>query len=242
MFSKFFAVCFLIVGSGLTACTTTSSDDPLAGYNHTMFDANAAVDQSLVEPFVKGYRDITPQPIRDGVHNVLDNLRAPTDLMNNVLQGKPDGAVQTVLRFVVNSTIGIAGLFDPATSMGIPLRTEDFGQTLAVWGAGNGAYVVLPFLGPSNVRDTTGLVVDVFSHPFAVVRYRGETLVQLTRFSVNAMDARTNAIDLIDNLQENSVDQYAAYRSLYEQSRADAIRDGELDVDDLPDFDEFDDE
>ncbi|PHR62686.1 MAG: VacJ family lipoprotein [Robiginitomaculum sp.] len=242
MFYKFFSVCFLIVGSGLTACATASPDDPLAGYNHAMFDANASVDTALIEPFVKGYRDVTPKPIRDGVHNVLDNLRAPTDLMNNVLQGKPGGAAQTLLRFVVNSTIGIAGLFDPATGMGIPLRTEDFGQTLAVWGAGNGTYVVLPFLGPSNVRDTAGLVVDVFSHPFAVVRYRGETIVQLTRFTVNGVDVRTNAIGLIDNLEENSLDLYAAYRSLYEQSRADAIRDGELDVDDLPDFDEFDDE
>ncbi|MBL4596960.1 MAG: VacJ family lipoprotein [Robiginitomaculum sp.] len=240
MLTRLALVCSLFV---LTACASTApAGDPWAGYNRQMFDTNLSLDRSVLEPVAKGYRDTAPKPARDGLHNVLNNLRAPTDLFNNVLQGRPEAAFTTIIRFAVNSTIGIAGLFDPATDMGIPIYAEDFGQTLAVWGVGPGPYTVLPLLGPSNVRDTTGLIVDTFTHPFSVVRYDGSLIVQSTRFGTNSLDQRTRAIDLIDNLEETSVDQYAAYRSLYEQSRANAIRNGAVDVDELPDFEEFDDE
>ncbi|VAW01823.1 Outer-membrane-phospholipid-binding lipoprotein MlaA [hydrothermal vent metagenome] len=227
----------------LSACATAPTDtDPLAGYNHSMFDANLNIDQAAFEPVAKGYRNRVAEGPRNGLHNVLNNVRAPTDFMNNVLQANPNGAATTFVRFTINSTLGLAGLFDPASNMGIPSYQEDFGQTLAVWGAGPGAYLVLPFLGPSNVRDTTGLVVDVLTHPFALISYEGAFIVQATNFSANSLDQRTRAIDLIEGLRENSVDEYAAYRSLYEQSRNNAIHNGALDVDDLPDFDEFDDE
>lgn len=226
----------------LGACSTLPPDDPLSGYNHRMFNGNKAVDQAMFEPIAKGYHRATPEPVRGSVNNALANLRAPTDLLNNVLQGKIGAAVNTTVRFGINSTIGIAGLFDPATDMGIAAKPEDFGQTLAVWGVQSGPYVVLPFFGPSNSRDSVGLVVDVVTHPFFLVQYQGATIAQVSRFSVNSLGLRTEAIDLIDNLDENSLDEYAAYRSLYEQARDNAIRDGVIDIDDLPDFDEFDDD
>lgn len=233
----------LLLALGLSACATGPQNDPWARYNQPMFAGNKAVDQAMFEPVAKSYLRTAPQPTRNGVHNVLANLRASTDVLNNLLQGKPGGSVNTVSRFVINSTIGVGGIFDPAAEeFGIVALPEDFGQTLAVWGVGSGPYAVLPFFGPSNVRDAVGLVVDVVSHPLYLLNYQGATVVQLSRFGVNALDVRTGAIDLIDNLDENSLDEYAAYRSLYEQSRASAIRDGALDVDNLPDFDEYDDD
>ncbi|MBL4617273.1 MAG: VacJ family lipoprotein [Robiginitomaculum sp.] len=224
------------------ACSTFAADDLLAGYNHRMFNGNKAVDQAMFEPVAKGYRKITPQPVRGSINNALANLRAPTDLLNNILQGKIGAAVDTTVRFGINSTLGLAGLFDPATDMGITAKPEDFGQTLAVWGVESGSYLVLPFLGPSNGRDSVGLVVDVVTHPFFLVQYQGATIAQVSRFSINSLGLRTEAIELIDNLDENSLDEYAAYRSLYEQARDHAIRDGAIAIDDLPDFDEFDDD
>jgi phospholipid-binding lipoprotein MlaA len=223
-----------------TACAGGPASDPWAGYNHNMFQLNRDVDVAVVEPVAKGYRAAVPEPARDGVHNVLENIKAPTDLVNNVLQGKPEGAFNTVARFGINSTFGIGGLFDPAKRMGIEARPEDFGQTLAVWNVETGPYLVLPFFGPSNVRDTTGMVVDVITHPITFVRYEHGTAVRATRFMVSGLDLRTNSLDLVQNIRENSVDKYAAFRSGYEQYRANAIRDGEIDLDELPDFEEFD--
>lgn len=226
----------------LGACSTRTDDDPWAGYNHRMFNGNKVVDQAVFEPVAKGYQKATPEPFRGAINNALANLRAPTDLLNNVLQGKIGKAFSTTVRFGINSTIGVAGLFDPASDMGLTASPEDFGQTLAVWGVGSGSYLVLPFFGSSNSRDSVGLVVDAVTHPFFLVQYQGATIAQVSRFSVNSLGLRTEAIELIDNLDEHSLDEYAAYRSLYEQSRSNAIRDGAIDIDNLPDFDEFDDE
>ncbi|MCF6292404.1 MAG: VacJ family lipoprotein, partial [Robiginitomaculum sp.] len=156
-----FTIILLFPVFTLGACSTRATDDPLSGYNHRMFNGNKAIDQAMFEPIAKGYRRATPEPIRGSVNNALANLRAPTDLLNNILQGKIGAAVNTTVRFGINSTIGVAGLFDTATDMGIAAKPEDFGQTLAVWGVGSGPYVVLPFFGSSNSRDSVGLVVDV---------------------------------------------------------------------------------
>jgi len=240
-----FRILFLVILTpvfGLSSCAKPDSNDPWASYNHPMFNSNLALDEAIFEPVAKGYEKITPDPVRTGINNALSNLRAPTDLMNNILQGHADGALATIARFGVNSTIGIGGIFDPAADMGIKAHQEDFGQTLAVWGVGSGPYLVLPFFGPSNPRDTTGLVFDAVTYPLFFMNYAGATIVQIGRVSVIAVDRRAGAIELLDNLQVNSLDEYASYRSLYEQSRSDAIHNGKLQLDNLPDFDEFDDE
>ncbi len=236
---------FIIIGAfGLCVGCAAKADpdiiDPWAKYNHPVFSGNRAVDEAMFEPVAKQYKKVTPEPVRTGLDNFLSNLRAPTDLLNNVLQGNSDGALATIGRFGINTTIGLAGIMDPAVDMGLQPHKEDFGQTLAVWGVGPGPYLVLPFFGPSNPRDATGLVVDVVTHPLFLVSYPGATIVQLSRFSANSLAQRTAAIELLDNLQVNSLDEYASYRSLYEQSRADAIHNGRLRLDALPDFDEFD--
>ena len=165
---------FVLAGSmvALSACATTPEDpspsavyDPLEGWNRGVFAFNEGVDKAILEPTAKGYRAITNEPVRGGVSNFLTNLNQPVVFANTILQGKPIAAVDTAARFVLNSTVGIVGIFDPATSVDIPEHREDFGQTLGVWGISNGPYLMLPFMGPSNLRDLTGRGVDVAFNP-----------------------------------------------------------------------------
>ncbi len=224
----------------MSACASGPPSDPWAGYNHAVFQGNERTDTVLIEPVARGYRAAVPEPARDGLHNFLSNLRAPTDLLNNTLQGQGGGAADTVVRFGINSTLGLGGLFDPASEVGIDAHREDFGQTLAVWGVGTGPYLILPFFGPSNARDTTGFVADIVTHPVSFLSYDHAILARMSRLGATGLDQRTRVLDLVENIRETSLDPYASMRSLYEQSRKDAIRNGELDVDDLANFDEFD--
>ncbi len=134
--------------------------DPWEGWNRGVYRFNYGFDKYVFLPLVKGYQFITPEPARQGVTNFFNNLFEIRNFANNLLQGKIEGSVNTVFRFAFNTTLGLGGLLDPATDMGFPEWREDFGQTLGVWGAGPGPYFVLPILGPSTIRDTSGLVVD----------------------------------------------------------------------------------
>ena len=136
------------------------SHDPLEGFNRAMYTFNDRLDKYALKPLAKGYRAITPTGVRKSVSNFFSNLHEPMVMLNNLLQGKPGQATSDLIRFVVNSTVGIVGLFDVSSKVGLPKHDEDFGQTLAVWGVGDGPYLVLPFFGPSNLRDGPSLVVD----------------------------------------------------------------------------------
>lgn len=142
-------------------------DDPFQGFNKTMYRFNYRVDKYVLLPLVIGYYKVTPRLLRAGVHNFFTNFRNITVFFNSVLQFSGRKSYQTAGRFVVNSTVGLAGLFDPATAMGIPQHQEDFGQTLGKWGVGAGPYLVLPLLGPSSVRDGAGLGVDWYVNTWA---------------------------------------------------------------------------
>ena len=207
--------------------TSTFEDevyDPLEPINRAIFSFNNAIDKIILEPAAKGYRKL-PSTIQIGISNFLGNLRMPLVILNQFLQGQGGNAMQSTGRFVVNSTAGILGLIDVAAKVGLEKKQEDFGQTLAIWGVGDGFYVVLPIFGPSNVRDTGGMILTLLTDPINAYAVReGEAWLVPLRTSVNAVDQRSKIIDEVNALRNNSVDYYAAVRSSYYQNRKAAIK------------------
>ena len=195
---------------------------------------NMALDRAIFKPVAKGYRAL-PVPIRKGSSNFIENLRSLLSFSNNVLQGDLKGAANTAGRFAVNTTVGILGVFDPATKMGLTKKSrEDFGQTLGVWGADTGCYFVLPILGPTTARDAIGMVGNVFIDPVYQVTHNTETDMVVGNDNLqehnyyiykgtDAVDFRSKNIESIDSLQNNSIDFYASVKSLYLQNRAQKI-------------------
>jgi phospholipid-binding lipoprotein MlaA len=205
------------------------TNDRLEPLNRAMFDFDRGLDAAVVRPIAWTYLKVTPRQARDGVTNVLNNLRSPITLVNDVLQGQGTRAWITFERLVLNSTIGLAGLFDVAARMGIKGHTEDFGQTLAVWGVGPGTYLYLPLLGPSGLRDGFGLGVDTFGFdPVAWYSYNPHNIqwIQWADLAAELVDAKANTMSTTDELRKSSIDYYAALRSAYRQYRAKEIRNG----------------
>ena len=200
------------------------NNDPLEGLNRGIFEFNLVVDRYLIKPVAQAYRAL-PQPAQDSVRSFLRNLRTPLVVANDVLQGDMDRAGTTISRFLVNTTVGILGLFDVASNLGIPYHDEDLGQTLAVWGVGEGFYIMLPVLGPSNPRDLVGMVGEFYADPLNI-HLRNEDLDYLiyTRAGLRGIDARARSIEVLDELERTSLDYYAAIRSLYRQQRDNEIR------------------
>ena len=210
------------------------TDDPLEPFNRAVFAVNVEVDRYVLKPVAYVYKEAVPEPVQDATGNFLQNLGSPVVFLNSVLQGDVDHAGETLLRFLINSTVGLAGTADVAGEMGFMRRDEDFGQTLAVWGADEGPYIMLPLLGPSNARDAVGLVVDHFADPWGYLRYEK---FNYSRFGAEFIDARARNYDLLNDLERTSVDYYAAIRSLYRQNRRDAVRNGaEVELPSLPDI------
>ena len=201
--------------------------------NRGIFAFNQALDKTIFEPVAKGYRYI-PSPIRMGTSNALTNLSNLITVPNNLLQGDIKTAGVNTVRFVVNTTVGILGIFDPAAALGFEREEkEDYGQTFGRWGMGPGCYVVLPILGPSTVRDTAGTIVNfVGGDPWFNVtvtndtQYFNESDFYGTRIT-GGIDFRAKNIDSFDNLEENSIDFYASIRSLYLQDRQHKILNSE---------------
>jgi len=206
--------------------TTTIEDeiyDPFEPVNRAIFSFNNVADRIVLEPIAKGYKKI-PSPIQSGINNFLGNLRTPLVVVNQFLQGQGENALQSSGRFLVNSTVGIFGLFDFAEKIGLEEKEEDYGQTLATWGVGDGFYIVLPLFGPSNLRDTTGMVLTMITDPInAYAVSEGEEWLVPMRTAANAVDQRSKIIDEVNALRDNSVDYYAAVRSSYYQNRKAAI-------------------
>ena len=202
-------------------------NDPAEPTMRAIFGVNEALDSVILKPVAKVYKDVMPDVGKRGVFNFLNNLRSPVIFANDVLQGELARAGTTLARFLINSTVGILGFADQATGMGLPYHNEDFGQTLAVWGMPEGMYIVLPVFGPSNPRDAVGLAVDFLVDPINWWAANTDNeWAPFARSAVRAVDARARNYDLIEDLQKNSLDFYAAVRSLYRQRRADAIRNG----------------
>lgn len=229
--------CVLLVGcSGTQAQKADVSygydeiNDPMEGFNRAMFSLNDALDQALMRPVAKGYRAVVPQLARDGVRNFLRNLRSPINIANQVLQGDVEGAAHDLSRMVINTSIGIGGLFDVAKDTGLEYEQEDFGQTMATWGVGHGAYMILPFFGPSSVRDGIGIAVDVYADPVRLYLHNtDQNEWYYARVALTGLDKREELLDVLDDLRRNSIDYYAAMRSAYHQRREAMVNDQDPD-------------
>jgi len=203
--------------------------DCFEGLNRATFALNQGLDKVVFKPVAKGYRKL-PSSVRSGTSNALINLSSLITIPNNVLQGEFKKAGINTGRFVVNTTVGILGIFDVATKMDFPEYVkEDYGQTFGAWGVGAGCYIVLPVLGPSTVRDTLGSFVNVIGgDPYYNAsthgnnEYLGDTLYMQTKI-VSGVDFRAKNLESIDNLEKNSMDFYASVRSLYLQDRQQKI-------------------
>lgn len=201
------------------------TNDPLEPLNRGMSFVNDGLDTLALRPAAEAYRIFIPPELRISVRNMLGNLRSPVILLNDVLQGETQRAGNTLGRFVLNTTLGVGGVFDVATGFGLPGHGEDFGQTLALWGMPEGPYLFLPIFGPSNPRDLLGTGVDAVSNPISYLT-GGELLeaVTSTRIVLQALDTREGLIEPLDALRRGSLDPYAALRSAYRQRRAAEIR------------------
>lgn len=230
------ALSTIVAGCATSPGVQTDPADPLESTNRAIFAANQNFDHAVLKPTAEVYVDVVPEPARDGVHNFLTNLNAPVVLANDLLQGQIDLAADTIGRFSLNSTLGLGGLIDLGTPAGIPSHTADFGQTLGVWGVGDGPYLVLPLLGPDNPRDLVGQIADVFGDPLGYGFIRDYTYWSIGREGATVLDTRARNIETLNDLENSSVDLYASERNLYRQYRKNLVHHGKADVKDLPDM------
>lgn len=216
----------------LTACATgpnANPRDPLEPFNRGMYSFNDAVDQAVVKPVATAYREVLPSPVRTGVANFFNNLQDAWSFVNNTLQLKGEGAGNSLVRVGVNTVFGLGGLLDIATEMRIERFTEDFGQTLGYWGVGAGPYLVLPLLGPSTLRDTAALPVDIqgnASSHFSDVPTRNSVTV------LDLVDRRAQLLNATKMLDEVALDPYTFTRDAFLQRRLSLVYDGDPPLED----------
>ncbi len=235
----------------VTGCATPPKDpaaraefeqnnDPLEPANRYFFELNRFLDFLLIRPWADTYRLVVPEYGRERIHNILANMGQPIVFANEALQGRFSDSADTVGRFLVNSTLGIGGIFDVATDFGLPAKQGDFGQTLYTWGAPEGPYLVLPLFGPSNPRDTVGLGIDTYADPVSYA-FAHHKLVPANYATTGAtvVDRRSEYIEPLDALEKSSIDFYAAERSMARQARAKALGMSGTDTN-TPSYDDYD--
>ncbi len=224
MRTKFLTLITICLITLMTGCASVDNKDPLEGFNRGVYKFNDVSDKAVFKPIAGAYKAVMPTPVRSGVSNFFANLKTFVTTINQVLQFKFNKAAESAGRFVINSTVGIAGLFDVASKQGIPQYKEDFGQTLGYWGVGNGAYLMLPFFGPSTLRDTTGLIADSMTiDPIGYIDDpRTRNIVIATKF----IDTRAQLLPGSDLLDEAALDPYTFMRDAYLQRRANQVADG----------------
>jgi phospholipid-binding lipoprotein MlaA len=210
-----------------------SPQDPWESWNRGVYKVNDKLDRAVAKPVTKAYMKVVPKPLRTGVSNFFANLNTPTVLINDALQGKFLAAANDLGRFVLNSTVGIGGLLDPATPAGLDRNDEDFGQTLGKWGVHAGPFLEIPVLGPSDARDAPGRVVDGFTNPQA---YIGNIVIKYPLYGLYLIDTRQSLMSLDDTLKR-IYDPYAFIRDAYLQRRAYLVSDGKASDEPLVDPD-----
>lgn len=230
------AAALALLGVSCASGPSSSPDDPLEPMNRVVFDFNHKLDTYAALPAARFYRDSLPGGLQVGVHNFISNLNSPVTIANDLLQGDFDRAGSTVVRFGINLTAGIGGVLDAATDQGFPGHSNNFGQTLGYYGVPGWPYLVLPLLGSETPRDLAGHFVDSFFEPTRYVAYPHKAWVSLGLSGLNVLDQRSQAIDVLRDIERSSVDYYATTRSLYLQRRASAIRYGAPDAGNLPSF------
>ena len=219
------AACAALAGCATLPQGAASRDDPLEPLNRQVFAFNDAFETAVLAPVAKAYVAIVPEFLRDRFRAFVDNLAEPRIFVNDVLQARFNAAGMTFTRFVANTILGVAGFFDYASSHGFPRQSGDFGQTLYAWGVHDGPYLVLLFLGPSNVRDTIGLGVDFATTPPAlVVHGRDAAIASLAIGAVDGLDLYARNVDALDALKASSLDYYTHFKSVFRQHRAAVLR------------------
>ncbi len=228
------AICALFA-FGLAGCATPppandaeamadfrQTNDPIEPTNRVFYKINDVLDTAIMKPVAQAYVYVLPEAVRTGIHNVLDNISAPVRQTNDMLEGKPMRAGDTAMRFLINTTAGVGGIFDVAKKVGYPNHDADFALTLANWNVPEGPFLYLPVIGPSSPRDATGYAVDMALDPFTWIGQgtTAHTIGSWTRTVVNAVDTRARLLDTIDNIKKTALDPYATFRSLYRQNRA----------------------
>lgn len=204
------------------------ANDPYEPTNRVFYAVNDKLDRAILRPAAVGYRAVVPPSVRPHVHSVLTNVANPVQFANDVLEGKPRRAGDTFMRFLVNSTLGIGGVFDVANGMGWPDHDNDMGLTLALWGVPSGPYLLLPVIGPSNPRDGVGYGLQTGLDPFTYVSFNGVNTLGWSRFGLGAVDQRSRVLKPLDAMNAGALDPYATLRTFYLQHRKseiDAIRD-----------------
>ncbi len=220
---------FLVTSIALAAASCASVNgpspdhDPFESYNRAMFQFNDAVDRNVLKPVAAAYKDYVPSPVRSGISNFFSNLGDILVVLNDLLQGKFAQARDDSLRFFVNTVFGVFGIFDVATHMELPKHHEDFGQTLGTWGISDGPYLVLPFLGPSSLRDTAGLLVDAQVDPIYDI---SDTEARYATIGLKAVDTRADLLGASKVLDQAAFDRYAFLRDAYLQRRKHLVYDG----------------
>ncbi|MEZ5474881.1 MAG: VacJ family lipoprotein [Steroidobacteraceae bacterium] len=225
----------------LSGCTTIPAGsapdpgDPWERVNRSVYRFNDGLDRAVAKPVAKAYRKVTPRPIRTGVSNFLDNITYPVTAVNAALQGKFRQAGRDTGRFLLNTVVGVGGILDPATDVGLRRNDEDFGQTLAVWGVPAGPYLMLPILGPSNVRDAPAKIVDKLMDPKNLV---GTSDARVAANILSVIDTRAQLL-VLEKPMENVFDRYAFLRNVWRQRRLSQIQDGQV-IEEPPEDPSFD--
>jgi len=223
----------VFLSSSFVSNTYSSEDDPLEPINRAVFGFNEVIDNAVLEPVAKGYKYVTPDPVEDSITNFFNNLGEINTIINSTLQLKFDKTIESSGRLIINSTVGVFGLFDIATSIGIERHNEDFGQTLGHYGVPSGPYLVLPFFGPSSFRDAPGFFADIqmekeISPVYTELHHEERQTIQAT----NVIDTRANLLQASKILDTAAKDKYIFLRESYLQKRAKMIADGK----DVQDF------
>lgn len=222
MFKRLAIICLLVLG--LQACSVAKNPDPFEKYNRVVFDFNNQLDQHVIAPIADGYKTYTPRLVRDGIGNFFNNLDDVIVVGNDILQLKPANTLHDLSRLTINSTVGLLGLIDVATSLGISKRNEDFGQTLGRWGVPAGPYLVLPIVGPRTLRSTAGLALDT-EYLDPKFRWWHEPEIQYGLTSLYFIDVRSRLGGTLDSLN-NSLDPYTYIRDAFIQRREILVHDG----------------
>lgn len=207
----------------LTACATgpdANPQDPLEPFNRTVSSFNDTVDDAVLKPVATAYQTVTPSPVRTGVNNFFGNLRDLYSALNALLQARPQAALENFMRFNVNTFLGLGGVLDIASEANIPRTTLDFGHTLGRWGVPSGAYMVLPFFGPSSVRDSAGLLMDTYSDPVVGVDH---VPTRNSLYTLRAVDTRAGLLRAGNLLEGAALDKYSFTRDAYLQRRQNQI-------------------
>jgi phospholipid-binding lipoprotein MlaA len=236
--SALLAISMSLLVSGCATRGQTTTYDPIEGFNRGVYKVNDVLDRAAAKPVAKAYKAITPNFVRQGVSNFFDNLSYPTTLANDLLQLKLVDTLKDTGRLLVNTTIGIGGLFDVATKIGLPPNDEDFGQTLAKWGVPAGPFIYLPLFGPSSLRDAPSRVVDFFFSPLQYVDI--DSGAEIGVRALDLVDTRTNLLAL-DGQLERVFDKYAFQRDAWVQNRQFAVFDGNPPEPPEPEYEDYED-